>query len=65
MGNAGTGAISFFELGESCRLRMLEIEKLVYPELVVVVGESLLLMLLLLVSGVRGGLKRTQSLALI
>jgi len=64
MGKAGMGAASFFAFGESCRLRMLEMEKLVYPEFVVVVGDSLLLMLLLLASGVLGGLSRVQSVAL-
>lgn len=66
IGKCGMGAISFFASGESCRLRMLDIEKLVYPEFFVVVGESLLLILLLLfVSGVRGGLSREFSVALI
>lgn len=65
MGNAGIGVAYFLAFGESCRLRMLDIEKLVYPEFVVVVGDNLLLILLLLVSGVRGGLSRAQSDALI
>lgn len=59
------GATSFFAFGESWRLRMLDIEKLVYPGLVVVVGDNLLFILLLFVSGVRGGLKRAHSVALI
>jgi hypothetical protein len=59
------GAVSFLAFGESWRLKILDIEKLVYPEFVVVVGESLLLILLLFVSGVRGGLNRAQSDALI
>ena len=61
------GAISFLEFGESCRLRMLDIEKLVNPECgVVVEGDSFVCKLrLLLVSGVRGGLRRPHSVALI
>jgi hypothetical protein len=65
MGKDGIGATSFLAFGESWRLRMLDIEKLVYPEFVVVVGDSLLFILLLFVSGVRGGLSRVQSVALI